>query len=133
MRTSRMVSSRFAPSKPGAMAIDQVRRRQHAQQHEHGDGERQDRAHRAGYASGFLLVLLRQQARIHRNEGRREHAFAEEILQEIGNPEGRVERVRGVRVSRSSARKRAAAPAPKCGDRIPAPTRNAWPFPVPGH
>ena len=78
------------------MRIDQHRRGQHAQQHEHRRGERQNRADRARHPPGFLFVAFRQQPRIHRNERSREHAFAEQVLQEIGNAEGGVERVRGV-------------------------------------
>ena len=70
---------------------DQVRRQQDTDQHEHGRGERQDRAHRSGHAAGFLLVALGEQARVHRNEGRGEHAFAEQVLQEIRDAEGGVE------------------------------------------
>ena len=60
-------------------------------EHEHRCRERQDGADRAGHAARFLLVALRKQARIDRNERRRKHAFAEQILQEIGDAEGGVE------------------------------------------
>ena len=78
---------------PGSDDPDQVRRQQDADQHDHRRGQRQDRAHRAGHAARLLLVALGQQARVHRNEGGREHAFAEQILQEIGDAKGRVEGV----------------------------------------
>ena len=54
-------------------------------------GEREDRAHRAGDAAGFLLVALREQARVDGNERCGEHAFAEQVLQKIRDAEGGVE------------------------------------------
>ena len=94
-----MVSSRFAPWKPGSDGVDQVRRGQHAEQHQHRRGQRQNRGDRAGHAARFLLVALGQQARVDRNERRREHALAEQVLQKVGNAEGRVEGVGGIRQS----------------------------------
>ena len=72
---------------------DQVRRQQDTDQHEHRRGQRQDRADRSGYAAGFLLVALGEQARVHGNEGRGKHAFAKQILQEIRDAKGGVERI----------------------------------------
>ena len=76
---------------------DQVGGGQHAGQHQHRRRQRQDRAHRAGHAPRFFLVAFRQQARVHRDEGRGEHAFAEQVLQNIGDPEGRGKGIRRVR------------------------------------
>ena len=41
----------------------------------------------------FLLVALGQQARVHRDEGGGKHAFAKQILQEIGDAKGGVESI----------------------------------------
>ena len=62
-------------------------------QHDHGNHQRQKCTDRAGHAPRLLLVPLRQQPRIHRNERGREYALAEEVLQEVGDAERRAERV----------------------------------------
>ena len=112
----RMVSSRLAPWKPGAITsinsgvastptstiADVVSARM--------------RAHRARHASRFFFVALGQQARIDRNERRRKHALAEQVLQEIGDAERGVEGVgRRPTSARNNRRRRAAAPAPRGG------------------
>ena len=65
--------------------IDQQRRREHTDEHNNRHRKRQDRAHRARHAAGFLFVAFLQQARVNRNERRGQHAFPEQVLQEIGD------------------------------------------------
>ena len=82
--------------------IDQVRRGEHAGRHQYGRDEREQREHRAGDAAGLFFVALGEQARIHRNEGRREHALTKQVLQEIRNSNRRAERVRRFRRAKES-------------------------------
>ncbi len=96
-RTMRMVSSRLAPLKPGAMASIRKGVARTPASDQHGGGERQDRKHGAGHAARFLLVLARKQVRVDRDERGREHALAEQVLEEIGDAEGGIEGVGGVR------------------------------------
>ena len=77
--------------------VDQHRRGQHADEDEHRHPQRERRPDRPGDPAGLLPVVAGEQRRVHRNEGRRERAFAEEVLEEVRNPEGRGEGVRGVR------------------------------------
>jgi hypothetical protein len=82
----RMVSARVSPLKPPTMSVtkgaastpESTSTAERAPEWPHG----------AGHASGFLFVAFRQQLRVDRNERCREDAFAEEILQQIGNAEG---------------------------------------------
>ncbi len=91
-----MVSSRLAPWKSAGDHVGHKRRGEHAQQHQKRCAERQNGGNRAGYAAGFFFVALREQTGVNGDERRREHSFAEEILQKIGDAEGNVEGVRGV-------------------------------------
>ena len=45
------------------------------------------------------MALLRMEPRIHRDEGRRKHALAEEVLQKIGNAKRGAKCVRGIGVA----------------------------------
>ena len=72
---------------------DEQRRGEHAEQHERARDEREQRRHRAGDARGLFPFLARDKRRIHGNERRGQRAFAEQVLQKIGNAEGRHERV----------------------------------------
>ncbi len=91
MRTIAIVNCRLSPSNPGAISCHQERRGEHAEQHQNSRDEREQRRHRAGDARGLLLFLSRDERGIDRNERCRQRAFAEQVLQKIGNAEGRHE------------------------------------------
>src|SRR5207249_1965612 len=76
--------------------VDEERRRQYADEHGDRDDHREKRGNGAGDPIGFLPLAARDEARIHRNQRRRQRPFAEQILEEVGNSERRVERVGGV-------------------------------------
>ena len=65
--------------------------------------------------SRLLVLAARAQAGVDRNERGRQHAFAEQVLQEVGNAERGVERVGGVARCRSSGRRRGSGPARRSG------------------
>jgi hypothetical protein len=81
----------------GRDGVDQPGRGQHAGQHQRRGGQRQNGTDGAGHAAGLLFVAFGQQAGVNRNERGREYALAEQVLQEIGDAEGGVEGVGGVR------------------------------------
>ena len=85
MRTSEIVNSRFAPCEAGRDGIDEERCREHADQHEHGGEQGQNREDGSGDAPGFFAFLVRHEVRINGDEGCGKHAFAEQVLQEIGD------------------------------------------------
>ena len=97
MRTSRIVSSRFSPSNPGAITSMRSGVRQDADEH---DDARPTSARSEATAPATRSASRRSprasERRIHRDERRRERAFAEQVLQEVGNAERGVERVGGV-------------------------------------
>ena len=72
---------------------DEQRRGEDAEQHEHCRDERQQRRDRARDARGLSPFLARDERGVHRNERRRQRAFAEQVLKEIGNAERGHERV----------------------------------------
>ena len=78
---------------PGRQCGDEDRRANHA----NGDHDRHDTGEqpggRPGKAAGVVRPALRPKAGVLGDEGRRQRAFAKEILEEIGNPERRGERV----------------------------------------
>ena len=75
---------------------DQQRRREDADQHEDGDDEREQRADGARDAVGLLPLAARDERGIDGDERRGQRAFAEQVLQEVGDAERRVEGVGGV-------------------------------------
>ena len=72
--------------------IDQHRRGEHADQHDCAHGEGEQRADRAGDAIG-VAIAAGDERRVDRNERRRQRAFAEQVLQEVGNAERGAERI----------------------------------------
>ena len=78
----------------GRDRVDQQRRREHAQQHQHGDEQREQRADSAGDAVCILSLAARDERRIDRNERRRQRAFTKQVLQEVRNAERGTEGVR---------------------------------------
>ena len=97
MRTSGIVSSRSAPDEAGRDEVDQQGRGEDADSDQHGSEQRQDRKDGAGDAARFFLFLMRQQTGVDGDEGGRQHAFAEKVLQEIGDAERGAEGVGGRR------------------------------------
>ena len=95
----RIVSSRLAPVNPGAIAVDQVRRGQHAQRDQDRNPEREHRAHAPRQRLGRFLVALAQKLAVDRDEGGREHALAEQVLQDVGDADAGLEGVGGVGVA----------------------------------
>ena len=68
----------------------------HSQGNQDRDRHPEESRHRARYLPGFLPALLGVEPGVHRNERGAQHPFAEQILEEIGNPEGRGERIRRI-------------------------------------
>ncbi len=73
--------------------VDEPRGQQDAREHQHRDRESQERRDGARGGAGIRLSSLRPEAGVHRDERGGEHAFAEQVLEEVGNPERGVERV----------------------------------------
>src|SRR5256885_5388706 len=86
----------FFALEAGRDGEDEIRRCQHADKDEHRNDERENREDRARHARRFAFVMAREQVRVDGNEGGRERAFAEEILQEIRDAKGGCENVCGV-------------------------------------
>jgi hypothetical protein len=85
--------------KAGSDGIDQPGRSEDAEKHDNGSAEtKQCRDSASGFAS-FLFVASSKELGINRDERGGEHAFAKKILQEIGDPEGSFENVRGVGIA----------------------------------
>lgn len=68
----------------------------HAGKNDYGGDAGEQPKHRIGQLHRFLVPALRSEAGVHRDERGRQDAFAKQVLQKIGNTEGRVERVRAV-------------------------------------
>ncbi len=96
----------------GRQHVDHPRRREDAGQRQHRDGQREQREDRPRGLRGFLGAAARAQARIDGNERSRERALSEEVLQQVGNAERRVERVGGVGLQAEEIRERADAQQP---------------------
>ena len=95
--------------------VDQIRRHQHADRDEHGDAKRHDRADAPCEHVGGFIVALAQQFAVNRDERRRQHALAEQILQNVGDAEAGLERVGGGRVAEDNARRCCRGPGRRCG------------------
>ena len=93
--------------KPRRDEIDQPRRRQHAGQTQHRNRQRQCCRHRARHSARFFLLALGQQARVDGNERRRQHAFAEKILEKIRDAKRGVEGVGRIRAQSEIVREHA--------------------------
>jgi hypothetical protein len=61
-------------------AVDEQRRGEHADEHQHRDDEREQGEDGPGDAVGLLLVVLRKQARVDGDKGGRERALAKDVL-----------------------------------------------------
>ena len=67
----------------GGEHVHQQRRRQHARQHQHRHDQRQHAGHRARHPPGLVLPLLLHQPHVDRDERRRQHPLAEQVLQQV--------------------------------------------------
>ena len=67
-------------------------------------------------------LLLRQQPRIDRNEGGGEHSFTEEVLQEVGDLERRIERIGRIRGAQIMGKDPVSDQAENPAQQIPAAT-----------
>ena len=81
---------------PGSDGVDEIRRRGDAHHRERGRDEAEQPGDGAGDLAGFLLVSLRAERRVDGDEGGAENAFPEQVLEEVGNLESGVVRVRRV-------------------------------------
>ena len=81
---------------PGRNRRNKQRRGQHAGKDQYGHDDGEERGDGAGNPIGHTALATRDQRRVHRNEGRRQGAFAEQVLEEVRNAERGVERVGGV-------------------------------------
>ena len=83
--------------KTGSDGVEQPRRRQHADEREDAGDQRQEPGDGASHLARLFLFALRPQRRVDGNERRRQHAFAQQVLQEIRNAESRGVRICGGR------------------------------------
>ena len=80
--------------------VDEPRGGPHAERNEHRGDDEQQPEDRFGKLRGLFVAPLGVEPCIDGDEGGRENAFAEEILEEVGNPEGGAEGVGSVGVSK---------------------------------
>ena len=71
--------------------VDDQRRCEYPDRYEQRREDRQDCEDGAGNASRFFFVAIGKQPRVDRNKRGREDAFAEKILQRVGNPDRNAE------------------------------------------
>ena len=85
--------------KAGRDQIEQPRRREPAEQGENAGDERQEAGDRARHTPRLVILATRSQGRVNRDERGREHALAEQVLQEVRDADGGGVRIRGRRRS----------------------------------
>ena len=78
---------------PGGDRVDEERRREHAEEHQHRHDEHQQREDRARQLGRVVVAPLRAQPGVDRDERTRKRPFAEQVLEQIRDSERRVERV----------------------------------------
>ena len=88
MRT-RWMASAGLPGKSGRDGVEEPRRRQHAEEREASRHQRQQPSDGAGHLARLLPFSLGAQRRVDGNERGREDAFAEQVLQEVGDAQRR--------------------------------------------
>src|SRR5579862_5977564 len=86
--------------KPRRYSVNQPRCAEDAEKHENGSAEAEQGRDGASSFAGFLFITTREQLGINRDERGGEYAFAEKILQEIGNAEGGFENIRSVGIAK---------------------------------
>ena len=91
--TIAIVSAPLFALESGRDQRHEQRRGEDAEQYEDRRDEREQCGDRSGHSRGLLMLLTRDERRIDRNKRRRQRTFAEQVLQKIGDPEGRHERV----------------------------------------
>ena len=74
---------------------DEPGSRHHPNQNDDRCNERQDAGYCPGELRGLLLIPASQQPSVFWNERGREHAFAQQVLEQIGDSESGIERVCG--------------------------------------
>ena len=77
------------PREASGDEVHEYGRREHANQHESRHDEGEDREHRARYPRRLFAIVVRNERRVDRNERRRQHALAKQILEEVGDSERR--------------------------------------------
>ena len=79
--------------------VDEIRRHQHADRDQHRHANGHDRADAPCEHVGGFGVALAEQFAVNRNERRRQHALAEQVLQDVRDAEAGFERVGRGRVA----------------------------------
>ena len=91
--------SLFAPES-GRDGLDQPGCCENTEQNEERGAQREKRRHSAGSLASFFLVAAGKKIGIDRYEGSGKLAFAEEVLQKVGDAQGRFEHVGGVGIAK---------------------------------
>jgi hypothetical protein len=76
---------------------DERRGHQYPQQYQHRSGKGQQTEYRPRDPASFPRLVPRQQPGVHRDKRGGKHPFTEEILEEVRDPERRIECIRGIR------------------------------------
>ncbi len=85
--------------KAGGDQIENPRRREHSDEHENTHAERQQRREDASDAACQFFVVVGEKFRVDRDERRREDPLSEQVLQEVGDLQRGLERVRRLRAA----------------------------------
>jgi hypothetical protein len=99
--------------KTGRDDRDQQGGRQYPDQHERRHHDREQRTDRAGHPIGLAPVTPRDERCVHRDEGCGERTLPEQVLQEVGDAECRVEGVGSVRLQAEVVREDAQPNKPR--------------------
>ena len=95
IRTRRTASSRFSPVNPGATSSTSSGAARTPSRTSTAIASGQEREERPRHLRRGLVLAARPQRGMHRNERSGQRAFAEQVLQQVGDAEGGVERVDG--------------------------------------
>ena len=109
MRTSVIVSSRVVAVEAGREQIDERPAREHAERARSTLATSASSVPTARATRDASSSALGEQPRVDRDERRRQHALAEQVLQEVRDPQRGAERVGRRATGRGSARSRARA------------------------
>ncbi len=108
IRTTAIRSSRRAPSKPGVNTLTSNGASRHAEQRDCAGYAKQQCERGARDAPGLLGAALPEQRRVRGNERRGERALAEQVLQQVREPQAGAEHV-GVQAGAEVGREHALA------------------------